>query len=294
MQVALATSPELPDLHHDDRRLLESLRAEGVDARPVVWDDVGTAWENVGVCVIRSVWDYAQRYEHFIDWVDHVASASIILNPAPLVRWNCNKSYLADVADRGVPIVPGKWFAAGTRVKLRSLMESEGWSNAVLKPAIAAAGYRLRLVTQETLKEGQRHADFLSSEGDFLVQKFLGDVVERGELSMIFVEGWFTHAVLKRSAPGEIKVHEEYGGTDVPVVPTADELAIARKAVAGLAEPALYARVDLLSDGERTYVSELEVIEPELFLRYSEEAVRRLTAGITGALEGRNTSSLAT
>ncbi|MCH9014988.1 MAG: hypothetical protein IH877_04790, partial [Gemmatimonadetes bacterium] len=143
MDVALATSAALPQLHHDDRILLELLRSEGVDARAVVWDDPKVDWASCRLCVVRSVWDYVWKPDEFIAWADHVDSVSTLRNSARVIRWNANKRYLGDLIARGVNTVPGKWFQKGARSDLEALMDAECWDEVVIKPSIACTGYGL-------------------------------------------------------------------------------------------------------------------------------------------------------
>lgn len=287
MDVALATSAALPQLHHDDRILLELLRSEGVDARAVVWDDPKVDWASCRLCVVRSVWDYVWKPDEFIAWADHVDSVSTLRNSARVIRWNANKRYLGDLIARGVNTVPGKWFQKGARSDLEALMDAECWDEVVIKPAIASTGYGLMRVDRTTAVEGQQHVARLAEEGDYVIQVFLEEVLETGELSVVFIDGEYTHAVRKRGADGEIKVHEEFGGTDELADPTESEMELSRRAVAAVSEQTLYARVDLLSRGDERFVSELEVIEPELFLRHCDAAARLLADRIVKCVGGQ-------
>ena len=41
-----------------------------------------------------------------------------LLNPPAVVAWNTDKRYLGDLADHGVPMVPGELYALGEQVRL--------------------------------------------------------------------------------------------------------------------------------------------------------------------------------
>jgi len=101
----------------------------------------------------------------------------------------------------------------------------------VIKPAIASTGYGLMRVDRTTAVEGQQHVARLAEEGDYVIQVFLGEVLETGELSVVFIDGEYTHAVRKRGADGEIKVHEEFGGTDELADPTESEMELSRRSI---------------------------------------------------------------
>ncbi len=101
----------------------------------------------------------------------------------------------------------------------------------------------------------------------------VAEVVE-GETSMIAVEGVVTHAVRKVPAPGDFRVHVQYGGREALCTPTAAELALAEAALAAVGEPMLYARVDCVTTPDGPQLMELELIEPFLFLEMAPPAAR--------------------
>jgi hypothetical protein len=84
--------------------------------------------------------------------------------------------------------------------------------------------------------------------------------------------------VRKRAAPGDFRVHDDYGGTVETETPTETHLATARAALAVVGEPVRYARVDLVEGAGGPMIMEFELVEPELFFRLSSAAVERLTA----------------
>jgi hypothetical protein len=87
----------------------------------------------------------------------------------------------------------------------------------------------------------------------------------------VFVlDGVAVSQVDKRPGPGEIRVHEQYGGatTHVPLEDRAAEVALAAMAAAAdlLGRPLDYGRVDLMEVDGELVVGELELIEPGLYL----------------------------
>src|ERR1700746_1436715 len=110
LRLALATSSKYPHLTADDRLLLTPLAAHGIQAEPAVWNNAAYDWSACAAVVIRSCWDYHLQPHKFLAWIQQLESANIpIFNPAPLLRWNANKSYLRDLDSKGVPIVPTFW-----------------------------------------------------------------------------------------------------------------------------------------------------------------------------------------
>ncbi len=278
MDVALVTCAALPGLHPDDRYLLHALRAAGVNAEPVIWEDPHQDWGEPRLAVIRSAWDYSFRREQFAAWAERAAARTTLWNSARMVRWNTHKGYLCDLARHGVSVVPTVVLPAGSTANLTRLLEERGWEDAVLKAAVAQSGRYAMFVPRERRAAGQAHLERLLPHEDMLVQPYLPSVSTTGELSLVFIDGEFTHGVRKRAAPGDFRVHDDYGGSVQPDQPTEPELGTAHAAIAAAGEPLHYARVDLVAGPDGTsMVMEFEVIEPELFFRHSSEALERFT-----------------
>jgi len=243
--IALATSAELPGLDPDDAPLLAGL---GDRAEPAVWSDADVDWTRYDAVLIRSVWDYFLRHDEFIAWVDRVPVP--MWNPADTIRWNSEKSYLRELEAAGVRTIPTAWGGAVP------------WDEAILKPTVAGGSLGLRRAAR-----GERIGP------GWMAQPFLPDIVCAGELSLVYFDGYFSHAIRKTPAEGDIRVQPEYGGRVSPAHPTAAELATAEQVLAAAGRDLLYARVDLVGDG---MLIELEAIEPRFFFEHAPAAERRL------------------
>ncbi len=99
-----------------------------------------------------------------------------------------------------------------------------------------------------------------------LVQAFVPEVETLGEISLIYLGGGFSHAMLKRPAAGDFRVQTDFGGTLEPVVPRPGLQAFGDRVLASVTLPWLYARVDLIDSAAGPVLMELELIEPDLFL----------------------------
>lgn len=288
MTVLLVTCAAMPGLHEDDRYLLRGLHERGVRAEPAIWEDRLRDWSAASLCVIRSAWDYSYRRDAFVQWAHGVAEVTHLSNSATLVEWNTHKRYLVDLAQSGVPTVPTVVLERGDVPHLAALLKERGWDRAVLKAAVAQTGRYAMVVTGDNLGSGQAHLDRILPHEDMLVQPLIEHVSDRGEASLVFVDGEFTHAVRKRGAGDTFMVHDDYGGSVRPTRPRRDELAVAEAALDTLEQSPLYARVDVVRDGERPVLMEFELVEPELFFRYSPAAVDRFVDAI--ARESQNAS----
>lgn len=282
MLVALATSSALPSLEPYDRPLLSALTDLGVDARATVWSDPTVDWTAPSAVVIRSTWDSHLRPEPFLAWVDAVAGATRLFNPAELIRWNMHKGYLRELAARGVPVTPTRWVARGERVDLAAAFDAIGEDALVLKPAVSANAVETHIFSRPQLAEAQRAADRLANAHDLLIQPYLRAFETEGERSYIFFDGAFSHVARRpptlASAPRGFERAQLHA-------PDARELDLARATIEATGARPLYARADIATDNEgRPRLQELELTEPCLFLSLDEGAPGRLARAIVARL----------
>jgi glutathione synthase/RimK-type ligase-like ATP-grasp enzyme len=276
MRVALVTYAGLPQLAADDRLLRRALRERGHRADAVVWDDPDVAWQDYDLIVVRSCWDYHLRPGAFLAWIARLeALGAPLWNPPGLLRWNLDKRYLLDLAARGVPVVPTVYLERGARADLAALLAERGWGEAVVKPAVAATAFHTWR-TSAAAEEQERFAALLA-ERSMLVQPLMPQIAG-GEWSLLCFGGTYSHAVLKRPAPGDFRSQDDFGGTVEPREPPPGLVAQGMAMLAQLATLWLYARVDgLLVDGMFTLM-ELELIEPSLFLDAAPAVADQLAA----------------
>jgi glutathione synthase/RimK-type ligase-like ATP-grasp enzyme len=284
-QVAFATYQGLPNLTQEDRMVCEALLSHGVLVQPAVWDDPEVRWEAFDAVIVRSTWDYHLRCEAFRAWIDRVEASGVPLwNPAPLLRWNLEKSYLRTLEERGVPIIPTIWLSPGESADLPALLDRHGWEQAVVKPSISASAFGTWRTSRETAAADQERLAALLDRGGALIQPFLPEICQAGEWSFIFLGGSFSHAVRKRPRPGDFRVQSDFGGTAAAELPPPFLLEVAERVVAAVEQPWLYARVDGVEVGGKFLLMELEMTEPALFLSTSPHAVARFAQAIKAKL----------
>ncbi|MQY02285.1 ATP-grasp domain-containing protein [Actinomadura macrotermitis] len=273
MTVALATCAALPGGSDDAVQIRTALAVDGVDAVPVVWDSRAD-WAAYDLVVVRSTWDYTERAAEFLAWADSVPR---LLNPAPVLRWNTDKRYLRDLAERGVPVVPTRWDPADV---------PGDWDEYVIKPAVSAGS--LGTARWRAGEEDRARAHLRSLRGrTVMVQPYLPGVDTEGETALLFCDGEFSHAA--RKAPilqrGTGVVGAPRGGEVTAAAATPEQLAVARQALAAVQGDLLYARVDLVPgpDGSPV-VLELELTEPALFLEHGPGSADRFAKAIAARL----------
>ena len=282
-RLALATCAAIPGAYPDDAHLVLSLRAFGIEPVSCVWDDAAVDWSGFDAVLIRTTWDYFQRYDEFRRWLDRLPVPTI--NPAPMLRWNADKRYLLELQAQGVSIIPMRVVAGR---ELSSLLADFDGRDVVVKPTVSGGAWH-------TARGVVGTSDFAAAvaalpvELDYLVQDFVPEIVEDGEWSLLFFDGEFSHAVVKRAKHGDYRVQGVHGGSVEVVEPPPALIESARRVLAatvalGYADAA-YARVDgVIVDGS-FQLMELEVIEPALFLAERPEAAERFAANLRRRLE---------
>lgn len=280
-RIALATCLALPDLDEEDAPLIPAMQEAGMEGVPVVWNDPDVDWGAYDLVVVRTTWDYPNKIGAFLEWADRVAAFRPLWNSAAMLRWNTDKRYLGELADRGVPIVPTRWFERGSSADLAALSRDEGWETIVLKPVVSAGARRTRLAGPESMTAGQAFLSEQLTQRAMMAQPYVAEVSTTGELSLLYFNGRFSHAVRKIPGAGDFRVQTEHGGKVLSVDPTTAELDAGQRVLDTLGEETLYARVDLLptSDGVQRLL-ELEVTEPSMFLQWHDAAAARFAAAI--------------
>lgn len=281
VRIAFATHEAKPDFSPDDLLAADLLEQRGFTVEAVPWSREGADWAGYAAVVIRSTWDYHKNLEAFRAWARSVEAAGGRLhNPAAVVAWNSEKTYLKDLEASGIAIVPTRWIARGDGADLAAVLAEAGWPAVVVKPTISASAYR---TWKQQLHQGAEHQhdlDSLLADSGAMIQPLLEEVIADGEWSFLYFrrEGRlaFSHAVLKKPASGDFRVQAELGGQTSAEMPPPALLAQIEDLVGKASQVApgelLYARVDgVVSQGQHApagkfLLMELELIEPFVFL----------------------------
>ena len=290
MRIALPSHRELPDWEVDDAPLHAALSARGAAVERPVWDEPGVDWARYDAVLIRTTWNYQEKREEFVAWAEHVEQVTRLFNAAAVVRWNTEKSYLHDLARRGVRVTPTIWLERGRVPDLAELCATHRIEKGFLKPLVGATSretLRFR-ADHDGLARAQAHVARLLPREGMMLQPYRESVETEGELSLIVIDDEPTHGVRKIPVPGDYRVQDDFDASDVPHEFSANEqdallevVAAAERALAMPRGSLLYARVDVLRapDGGLD-LNELELVEPSLFFRHRAAAAERLAEAL--------------
>jgi hypothetical protein len=277
-KIAFATFAEQPTLVPGDQLAADALEARGYQVEAAVWDAPNLDWKQYAAVVIRSTWDYHLKAKTYKEWVSKLKHWRVkLLNPHDVILWNMNKTYLRDLVDNEIEIVPTVWLPGGAKADLQTLLGQKGWAQAVVKPTISASAYQTWLTSpQSATQDSTRLQEMLANSG-VLVQQFMPAVQAQGEWSLMFFDRQFSHAVLKHPADGDFRVGDNNETLDPPPATLVEQ---ARAILDTIELPLAYTRVDGVEVDGKLVLMELELIEPYLFLEKHPAAPERFAEAI--------------
>lgn len=243
-------------------RKAAALAAAGLAVEQRVWTDPG---DLTGFDLILPLfaWGYQRDVAVWYALLDRLAGLPVV-NPVPVLRWNSDKAYLAELGAKGVAVVPTVEVAALDDASLAQARAALGAEEVVVKPAVSGGADGTHRVAPgapiPTDALGQRR----------LVQPLMPGILADGEYSLFFFGGAFSHAIVKRPASGDFRVQEQFGGRETRWDASAAARLLAAAALAAAPALPVYARVDMVGDAAGVlHIMELELIEPSLFLHHA-------------------------
>lgn len=289
-RIALVTAIAAAGLDDDLAPLLDACAARGFAVQVRAWDDPTVAWSRFDAALLRSPWDYTQRLDEFLAWCTRVSTQTRLINPLPVVRWNTDKHYLADLEARGVPVVATQF----VEPEMDPLPELQAFLAAhpdaaefVVKPTVGAGSKDAQRYSRAQEFAAANHvARLLEADRSAMLQPYLASVDELGETALMYFAGEFSHAIRKGPLlrPDEGPTSHLFAAEAITArSPEPEEFALAQRVMAAaidalhLHAPPLYARVDLIRDADgHPRLLELELCEPSLFFAHAPGSAGRL------------------
>lgn len=279
-QVAFLTMDDTSGWSIDADLAFEPLAALGWRAEWLPWATPGVDWSAYDAVYPAATWDYPERVDAFLDVLESVdRSSALLVNPLSLVRWNIPKTYLKDLDDGGVRIVPSLFHERFAESNLADAFAHFGCERIIVKPVVGANAQDTFLLGRSDVDGVYETLSERFAARAFIVQPFLESVAGEGEYSLFWIGDRFSHAIRKRPRKADFRVQEEHGASIDATEMTPELLGAAQQALALAPVQPLYARCDFVRDGAGALrIMELELIEPSLYLRMHEGAAARFAA----------------
>ena len=273
---AFLSMDSLENFFSYDQMLFEPLKAVGWIAEEVSWRKPDVDWNSYDAVIIRTTWDYQDDVQGFMACLQRIeASSAQLQNSLKIVEWNISKSYLKDLQNQGINIVPTLWFDAFSLNEIQAGFAYFDSAQLVIKPLISANADHTYRLTPESLMQQADELKAIFASREFMLQPFLNGIVDEGEYSLFYFAGHYSHSILKQPESGDFRVQEEHGGRLSSIQPCEDMLTAARHSLAALPDDVLYARVDLVRHKNEFVVIEIELREPSLYFNMDADSPQR-------------------
>lgn len=290
MEVGFLTSREYPHLTEDDRLAASALSRHGITVSPLIWGAAPAS--SLKAVVVRSPWSYYRYRDEFFAWLSAAERYGLpFWNPIPLIRWNLDKKYLVEMGERGIPVVPTLRLEGSPRDVI-ARVENGPWDEVVVKPDVSAGAYRTLRLKRAEVAGKQTIVSAILKTGALLAQPYVESIEREGELSLIYFSSGqdivLSHGLRKLPKAGDFRVQQKHGGTLRSDLGGKEWDEAARRALAAVPHPWLYARVDMVRFDGKPVLGEMEVFEPELFFRLDSGSADRFA----GCLKARLAQSI--
>ncbi len=261
-KATLPSSPERREDYFEHVHMMENLRpafvSHGATLEDVAWDDAAVDWSAFDAAIIGTTWDYWDRLDDYISTLGEIEKSTRLFNSLKTVKWNIRKTYLRDLGEKGAKLIPTLWLDKADDEAVMQAFEDLQTDDLILKRQVGAGADG-----QHRLQNG---APIPEMPEPMMAQPFLPAIQREGEMSLIFIDGAFCHALIKRPAADDYRIQSIYGGRENAITPSTDDLDAARRVLDALDETPLYARVDMVRGPDGALLlMELELIEPYLY-----------------------------
>ena len=271
---ALLTMNDLSNFECYDNLITGPLKDLGWDCDFVSWESKMIDWDQYKSVIIRSTWNYQEKYEDFIKVLNDInISNASLYNPIDIVEWNINKQYLKDLEEKKIPIVPSHWFKSFNFKEILKSFSNFDSKKLIIKPCISANADFTYVIEQHSVTNILNNLEDSFKNKEFVIQPFIENVIKEGEYSLIFFGDILSHVLLKTPKIGDFRVQEEHGGVLKSILkPEKGLIKFGFNVIKNLPKKCLYSRVDIIRDNNGFLLMEVELIEPSLFFNMNSKS----------------------
>ena len=185
-----------------------------------------------------------------------------------------------------------------TKQSINEILETIPWNDFILKPMFGAGSCGIKRFTKES-PDLETHFNKLNKAGysqvfdfgelefdpsDTIVQPYVPEITSRGEVSLIYFGGRYSHSVVKKVKEGDFRAHPIWGARVELYTPTETEIEVGYKALSHAPDDSHYARLDLVPSAAGPLLIELELVDPMLFFDHLPATVESFADHIENSL----------
>ena len=260
----------------EDSLVQVELEKLNISCKRVAWDNCFDP-SDFKFALFRTTWNYFDEINNFMNFLDLCKNNISLINSRDLILWNLDKRYLLLLRDQGISIPETHIVNKESDASLLDVVNKYSWTDIVIKPCVSAAAWNTHYIKKCEIKNAEVLFSDLNQYNDMMIQSFQKNIISKGEMSFMIIGGCFSHAVLKKAKTGDFRVQDDFGGTVSEYIPKNSEIDFALDAISKLPSRPAYARVDVIVDNTGNLaLSELELIEPELWFRLKPDSAKTL------------------
>jgi glutathione synthase/RimK-type ligase-like ATP-grasp enzyme len=110
-------------------------------------------------------------------------------------------------------VVNTHYIEKGDTRTLAQCLADSGWNDAILKPVVSgSARHTYRISPGATQALECTFAELVQQEA-LLLQPFQHAILAEGEISLMVIDGQFSHAIRKTPKAGDFRVQDDHGGS---------------------------------------------------------------------------------
>lgn len=267
---------DMSDYECYDHLVIPHLAQLGWQVETLDWHDKSIDWNNFDYVIVRSTWDYQEHQQEFIEVLNTINNSNAtLLNPLDVMTWNISKTYLKELEQQGVDIIPTIWCDNFDLAKAEQAFNQFDCQEIIIKPCISAGSFHTYRLTLSDLREQADQLAQVFNNIDFMVQPFIENILSAGEFSLFYFNGALSHSIVKQPKQGDFRVQEEFGG-EISLIDASEELQnVAEQVLAKIDDKLLYVRADMVQHEGKYLLIELELIEPSLYFNLDEGSAKR-------------------
>lgn len=275
-KIVFLTMDSIEGFYTYDELLVEPFKDLGWAVEFISWKAKNVNWKDYNAVIVRSTWDYQNSPEEFLQVLEEINSKTHLENNLEIIKWNMDKTYLRDLEEKGVKIVPSMWRNSFEVDEISMFFNELDTNELIIKPIISANADNTFRINKDDFKSQLSTLNSKFSSRPFMVQPFMKNIITEGEYSLFYFGGKYSHAILKTPKQNDFRVQEEHGGKIQLVQSEEDLKKEAEKILKVIEQDLLYARIDFVRTDKNDFaLMELELIEPSLYFNMDPKSPKR-------------------